>query len=78
MDDDTADLVRLLCTRAGMIMEDASPMAIMVGGKASGELCAIIEKLQAQIRRVNALLTAAQGLISSAASASCNQELPGG
>jgi hypothetical protein len=29
MDEDTRDLIRQLCTRAGMIMEDASAMAIL-------------------------------------------------
>ncbi len=31
MDDDTDNLIAQLCTRMGMIMEDASPVAIGIG-----------------------------------------------
>jgi hypothetical protein len=49
MDDDAAGLVRQLCTRAGMIMEDASATAILVGGAMPAELLVIVDDLQ--IRR---------------------------
>jgi hypothetical protein len=32
MDDDTPDLIALLCTQAGMTMEDASVVALTVTG----------------------------------------------
>jgi hypothetical protein len=34
MDDDTLDLIRKLCTRAGMIMEDASVDAVTISAEA--------------------------------------------
>ncbi len=62
MDDDTTDLVRQLCTRAGMIMEDASAVAILVGGKTPIELRSIIAELQTLAEQVNAVLAAAKAM----------------
>jgi hypothetical protein len=63
VDDDTADLVRLLCTRAGMIMEDASSAAILIGGKAPAEMLVMIKELQLQTMRSAALLAAARAML---------------
>ncbi len=63
MDDDTADLVRQLCTRAGMIMEDASTIAILVGGKSPSELRYIVDELEIQSGRVVSIVAATSALI---------------
>lgn len=59
MEEDLADLVRQLLTRAGMIMEDASAIAILIANKTPDELCSICHSLQAQNQNVAALLAAA-------------------
>jgi hypothetical protein len=63
MDEDLADLVRQLLTRAGMIMEDASAIAIQIGHKNPNELGSICGSLRAHNRDVGALLAAAGTLI---------------
>lgn len=60
MDDETADLVRQLCTRAGMIMEDATTVVIFVGGKTPAELRSTVGELQILSDRVAAILAAAR------------------
>jgi hypothetical protein len=63
MDDDTGDLVRQLSTRAGMIMEDASANAILVGGKTPGELRSIVGGLEIMMNQAGAIISAAKALI---------------
>ncbi len=63
MEEDLADLVRQLLTRAGMIMEDASAIAILIANKTPDELCSICHSLQAQNLNVAALLAPAGTLI---------------
>lgn len=63
MDEDKFDLVRQLCTRAGMIMEDGSTIAILVGGKTPDELRVIVAELDIMMNQVGALITAAKALI---------------
>ncbi len=62
MDDDLADLMRQLLTRAGMIMEDASTVAVLTGSKPPDELRSICQSLQAQVQTITALLAAAATL----------------
>ena len=61
--DDDACLMRQPSTGAGMIMEDASAAAIVVGGKRSAVLPLIIDDLQIQAIRITALLAAAKAVL---------------
>lgn len=69
MDEDDTDLARQLCTRAGMIMEDTSATAILIGDEDSNDLRLIIADMEHQSNRFNALLAAAKVLLSKSASA---------
>jgi hypothetical protein len=48
--DDTDELVALLCTHVGMIMEDASVVALTVGARFSSERTDAIDKLHKATR----------------------------
>lgn len=61
MDDDTAELIRALLTRAGMIMEDASVDAIMLAGS-HADLSSQIASVQQANDVVGALVRAAVAL----------------
>lgn len=63
MDDDDHDLIARLCTRIGMIMEDASPIALGVGGMDHARRRAAIAELSAAASQIAALLTAAELLL---------------
>lgn len=63
MEENFADFVRQLLTRAGMIMEDTSAIAILIADKTLNELCSICRSLQAQNQKVAVLLAAAGTLI---------------
>ena len=52
MDDDAIALVRQLCTQAGVIMEDASARAVLVGGLGAGELAEVVRGSQGRSWRV--------------------------
>lgn len=63
MDDDTADLIARLCTRVGMIMEDASVIALTVSGIEPSNRQETIDELESAARRTNALIAAARALL---------------
>ena len=60
MDEDNAELIDLLCTRIGSIMEDASVIALTLGRLPAEERRARIEDLQHASARI-AAMTAALG-----------------
>jgi len=62
MDQETIELVRHLCCRAGMIMENASPSAI-AAPKGGEDLRAAVSGLTVEVDRARALLAAADALI---------------
>lgn len=62
MDDDTAELIRQLYTRVGMAMEDASVIALTLGGPRSTFDVEEVVKLDAKIEQAWHLLRAAQSL----------------
>jgi hypothetical protein len=62
MDDDTADLIRALCTRAGMIMEDVSVSALTISGADRAEIRAKLTLLADGAAAINALIAAASVL----------------
>lgn len=62
MDDDTSDLVVPLCTRIGMIMEDASPVALKVACMDVAERKAALAELDQSIEQLGSLIDAAKVL----------------
>ena len=62
MDDDIGDLIRALCTRAGMIMEDASVDALMMPQADLGAMAAKLERLSNAARTISAIVDAARAL----------------
>ena len=62
MDDDTSDLVAQLCTRIGMAMEDASPVALTFAGMDPEARESALVELEVTIRQTNAMIAAARAL----------------
>jgi len=61
MDDDTADLIAQLCTRAGMIMEDASPLALTIASTDT-DLGTVLRQLGRAVEQMERLISAATAL----------------
>lgn len=62
MDDDTADLIRKLCTRAGMIMEDASVEALIMPVIDASSIDAKLALLADAAYAISAIVAAARVL----------------
>ncbi len=62
MDEETRDLVRQLCTRAGMMMEDASLLAVTMPANADDAFGAALGRLTADAASIQRLLAAASDL----------------
>ena len=62
MDEDTSELIEQLCTKIGMIMEDASVVALTVGGLTVKERDDAIAALEAAAERIGALVSAVTAL----------------
>ena len=62
MDQNDAELVRLLCTRIGMIMEDASVIALSLGGPGSEIEPQSVENLTVPLRLASNLVEAVRSL----------------
>jgi hypothetical protein len=56
---ETEDLIDRLCVRAGMIMEDASVVAVTLRRKVSADQRQALDRLEGSSRRISALITAA-------------------
>jgi hypothetical protein len=63
MDDDTNGLTALLCTRIGLIMEDASVVALTIGHCEPGQRGAALQDLDQASARISVLLGAAKTLL---------------
>jgi hypothetical protein len=63
VDDDLLDLIRQLSTRAGMMLEDASVVAVLVGRLSPDELQKAIGEAHATSIRATVLLEAASALV---------------
>jgi len=63
MDEDTDQLIALLCNRVGMLMEDASVLALSVGHIEPGRRAARINELQDATATMVRLVVAAQALL---------------
>jgi hypothetical protein len=62
MDENAVDLVVQLCTRIGMVMEDAGPEAITIAGMDHDCRRAAIQGLDTSIAEMRALIDAAMAL----------------
>ena len=63
IDDDAIALVHQLCTRAGMIMEDASAPAILSGNLNTIALGLVVQQTRADLTRALMLIEAARTMI---------------
>ena len=63
MDEDQIKLVRELCTQAGMIMEDASAAAILVGSLDAAGLTSVIALVRRELTRALALVDGARAMM---------------
>ena len=63
MDEDQIALARQLCTQAGIIMEDASATAILVGHTDAGELASVIQRVRKDLMRALAPADAAGAMM---------------
>ena len=59
MDEDTRELTAQLCTRVGMIMEDASVVALTAGSLAPEEQHEALRQLRSAALTIEALICAA-------------------
>jgi hypothetical protein len=62
MDDDTSDLIAQLCTRIGMIMEDASVTALTVPRSTGDARRTAIGEIGLAAKRISALVAAVEVL----------------
>lgn len=62
MDPDTVNLIDQLCTRAGMLMEDASPVALTMRRVAPEETRKRLDDLARAAGKISRLISAAQAL----------------
>lgn len=62
MEDDTHELIAQLFTRAGMIMEDASVIALTVAGMHETERKIAVAELGSATKQISALIAAAEAL----------------
>ena len=62
MDDGEAELLRLIYTRIGMIMEDASSLALVLGGPRSRFDLQTANELRRSVDAIVALMAAADSL----------------
>lgn len=63
LDEDVADLVRQLCTRAGMIMEDVSVIALTAKVTDVTSARKVTAQLRAAAERIGALAKAAEAFL---------------
>jgi len=65
-DQDLIDLLRQLCTRAGMNLEDAAAEVVQVGRANQRQLRSVVTLVRTQVARADILLAAAMALLDSA------------
>jgi len=63
MDDETQELINLLCTRIGVIMEDASVVALTIGSRDQNARLAAIGELELAAERIDRLVKATKALL---------------
>jgi hypothetical protein len=62
MDPDRVELIRQLCTQAGMIMEDASSSALLIADVTDEGIRSTVTDLMVASERIKALVEAAAAL----------------
>jgi len=62
MDEDTVELIRMLCTRAGMIMEDACAEALVIASSDAGTVSKKLARLAEAAQVIGTVIAAAQAL----------------
>jgi hypothetical protein len=62
MDDDTAELTTRLCSRIGMIMEDASVLALTIGTASEAGRLEVLAQLDEAAVRISDLVRAARAI----------------
>ncbi len=62
MDDIDRELISLLCTKVGMLMEDHSALALTIGGSLGDERKAAINELANVSTKIATLAAAAQSI----------------
>jgi len=62
MDKDTSELIEQLCTRIGMVMEDAIMDALTVGEMSGDEREGALRRIDYALERMMALIAAARAL----------------
>ena len=63
MDDIDRELVSLLCTKVGMLMEDHSVVALTIGSKSGDEQRIAIEELARTSTIIETLVASAQSIV---------------
>lgn len=63
MDNETQELIILLCTRMGMIMEDASLVALTIGSRDRGARATTITELTIAAEQIDRLVKATESLL---------------
>jgi len=63
MDDDTRELIAMLCTRIGMIMEDASIAALSMAQKVPGQMRLEFNEIERAAEKIAVLVNAAGELL---------------
>lgn len=63
MDDDTRELIGILATRVGMLMEDHSVDALTCRKLSAEEIAAKLSDLESTVSKMGALLAAARSLL---------------
>lgn len=63
MEDETQELIILLCTRIGMIMEDASVVALTIGSGDRGARATTINELNIAAEQIDRLIKATESLL---------------
>lgn len=62
-DDETQELIALLCTRIDMIMEDASVVALTLGSRDQNARLTAMAELDVAAEQIDRLVKAAQSLL---------------
>lgn len=62
MDPDTIELIAQLCAQVGMLMEDASPVAVERGHSTPEEMRKQLDDLACAAEKISRLISAAQAL----------------
>ncbi|MEQ1499252.1 MAG: hypothetical protein ABL914_11370 [Novosphingobium sp.] len=63
MDDDTNELISRLTTKAGIMMEDYSVIALSCGGQDAASIAFVLDELERSVAQMNAIIGAAKVLL---------------